>query len=144
MLPIWSLVPLPFLNSACISESSRFTYCWNLAWRILSIRLQSMGLQRVRHDWVTSLHFMWNECNCVVVWTFLGISLLWDWNENWSFPVLWPLLSFQICWHIECSTLRALSFRIWNNSAEIPSPPLVLFAVMLPKAHLTSHSSAWL
>ena len=144
MLPIWSLVPLPFLNSACISGSSRFTYCWNLAWRILSIRLQSMGLQRVRHDWVTSLHFMWNECNCVVVWTFLGISLLWDWNENWSFPVLWPLLSFQICWHIECSTLRALSFRIWNNSAEIPSPPLVLFAVMLPKAHLTSHSSAWL
>ena len=99
-----------------------------------------MGLQRVRHDWLTSLHFMWNEYNCVVVWIFLGISLLWDWNENWSFPVLGPLLSFQICWHIKCSTLTALSFRIWNNSAEIPSPPLALFAVMLPKAHLTSHS----
>ena len=144
MLPIWSLVPLPFLNSACVSGSSQFTYCWNLAWRTLSIRLQSMGLQRVRHDWLTSLHFMWNECNCVVVWIFLGISLLWDWNENWSFPVLGPLLSFQICWHIKCSTLTALSFRIWNNSAEIPSPPLALFAVMLPKAHLTSHSSVWL
>ena len=37
---------------------------------------------------------MWNECNCVVVWAFFGISLLWDWNENWPFPVLWPLLSF--------------------------------------------------
>ena len=37
MLAIWSLVPLPFLNSPWRSESSRFTYCWSLAWRILSI-----------------------------------------------------------------------------------------------------------
>ena len=47
---------------------------------------------------------------------------------------------FQICWHIECSTFTASSFRIWNGSAGIPSPPLALFIVMLPKAHLTSHS----
>ena len=37
---------------------------------------------------------VWDECNCVVVWTFFGIDFLWDWNENWPFPVLWPLLSF--------------------------------------------------
>ena len=37
---------------------------------------------------------MWNECNFVVVWTFFGISFFWDWREKWSFPVLWPLLSF--------------------------------------------------
>ena len=36
-----------------------------------------------------------NECNCVVVWTFFGIVCLWDWNENWPFPVLWRLPSFQ-------------------------------------------------
>ena len=47
---------------------------------------------------------------------------------------------FQICWHIERSTLTASSFRIWNSSTGIPSPPLALFIVMLPKAHLTSHS----
>ena len=47
---------------------------------------------------------------------------------------------FQICWHLECSTLLASSFRIWNSSAGIPSPPLALFIVMLPKTHLTSHS----
>ena len=46
----------------------------------------------------------------------------------------------QICWHVECSTLRSSSFRIWNSSAGIPSPPLALFVVMLSKAHLTSHS----
>ena len=47
---------------------------------------------------------------------------------------------FQICWHIECSTFTASSFRIWNSSTVIPSPPLALFVVMLPMAHLTSHS----
>ena len=39
MLAIWSLVPLPFLNPAWTSGSSRFTYCWSLAWRILRITL---------------------------------------------------------------------------------------------------------
>ena len=39
MLAIWSLVPLPFWSPACISGISRFTYCWSLAWRILSITL---------------------------------------------------------------------------------------------------------
>ena len=47
---------------------------------------------------------------------------------------------FQICWHTECSPFTVLSFRIWNSSTGIPSTPLALFVVMLPKAHLTSHS----
>ena len=41
---------------------------------------------------------------------------------------------FQICWHIKCNTLTASSFRIWNSSPGIPSPPLSLFTGMLPKA----------
>ena len=47
---------------------------------------------------------------------------------------------FQIFWHIECCTFIASSFRIWNSSIGIPSLPLALFVVMLPKAHLTLHS----
>ena len=47
---------------------------------------------------------------------------------------------FQICQHIEHSTFRASSFRIWNSLTGIPSHPLALFVVMLSKAHLTSHS----
>ena len=47
---------------------------------------------------------------------------------------------FQIFWHIECSTFTASFFRVWNSSTGIPSPPLALFIVMLPKTHLTSHS----
>ena len=37
---------------------------------------------------------MWDGCNFAVVWIFFGIAFLWDWNENWPFLVLWPLLSF--------------------------------------------------
>ena len=47
---------------------------------------------------------------------------------------------FHICWHFKCSPFRASSFRIWSSSTGIPSPPLALFIVMLPKAHLTSYS----
>ena len=38
---------------------------------------------------------VWDECNFVIVWAFFGIVFLRDWNENWPFPVLWPLLSFS-------------------------------------------------
>ena len=37
-------------------------------------------------------------------------------------------------------TFTASSFRIWISSTGVPSAPLALFIVMLPKAHLTSHS----
>ena len=47
---------------------------------------------------------------------------------------------FQIYWHIKCSTFTASSFRILNSSAEIPSPPISLFVVMLPKVRSASHS----
>ena len=73
---------------------------------------------------------MWNECNCVVLWTVFGISLLWNCNENWPFPLLWPRWVFQISWHFECSTFIASSFQI----------PLALFVEMVPEVHLTSHS----
>ena len=83
---------------------------------------------------------MWDEYNCVVIWTFFGIAFLWDWNENWLFQSCGHCWVFQICWHVECSTLTASSFRIWNSPAGIPSPPLALFVVLPPKAHLTLHS----
>ena len=122
-MTISSLVPLPFLNPGWTSGSSRFMYCWGLAWRILSITLRACGMSAV-----------------AVVGTFFGAACLWGWNQNWFFPVLWPLLSFPICWHTECSTFISSSFRIWNSSTGIPSPLLALFIMMLPMAHLTSHS----
>ena len=83
---------------------------------------------------------VWDEYNCAVVWTFFGIALLWDWYENWPFPIYGHCWVFQTWWHIECNTFTASSFRIWNSSTGIPSLPLALFIAMLCKAHLTSHS----
>ena len=82
-----------------------------------------------------------NECNYMVIWIFFGIAFFWDLNENWTFPGLWPLQVFQICWRNECNTITASSFRIWNSPAGIPSSPLALFVVKVPKSPLTSHSS---
>ena len=83
---------------------------------------------------------MWNECSCAVVWTFFGIALLGIGVKTDLFQSCGHCWVFQLCWHIECNTFTASSFTIWNSSAEIPSPLLALFIVMLPKAHLTSHS----
>ena len=47
---------------------------------------------------------------------------------------------FQICWHIECRTFTASSFKTWNSCTGIPSSSLALSIVMLPKARLTLHS----
>ena len=46
---------------------------------------------------------------------------------------------FQICWHYWVQHFHRTIFRIWNSSVGILSPPLALFIVMLPKAHLTSY-----
>ena len=66
---------------------------------------------------------------------FFGIGMKTDIFQSCSYSSV-----SQVCWHIECSTLIESSFRIWNSSTEIPSPPLALFVVMHPKAHLTLHS----
>ena len=41
------LVPLPFLNPACTSGNSQFTYCWGLAWRILSMTLLACEMRAI-------------------------------------------------------------------------------------------------
>ena len=48
MLAIWSLVPLLFLKPAWTSGSSQFTYCWSLAWRILSITLLACEMMQFK------------------------------------------------------------------------------------------------
>ena len=59
-------------------------------WKFTVHVLLKPGLENCEHYFAS----MWDEGNCAVVWTFFGIALLCDWNENWPFPVLWPLLRF--------------------------------------------------
>ena len=97
--------------------------------------LLKLSLQNFKHHFAS----MWNECSCTIVWTFFGIALLLDWNENWPFPVLWPLLSFPnllAYWvqHFNSIIFQALKELSWNSIASTAS-----FAVMLPEVDSTLH-----
>ena len=39
---------------------------------------------------------VWNECNCVVVWTFLTLPFFGIGMKNWHFPVLWLPCLFNL------------------------------------------------
>ena len=99
-----------------ISGSSAFSKTNLNIWKFTVHVLLKPGLENFEHYFTN----VWDECNCAVVWTFFAIAFLWDWNETWPFPVLWPLLSFTN-WLAYC-TFTASSFRIWNSSTVIPSP----------------------
>ena len=73
-----------------ISVSSAFFKSSLNIWKFLVHVLLKPNLENFGHYFAS----MWDECNCEVVWTFFGIAFLRGWNENWSFPVLGPLLSF--------------------------------------------------
>ena len=125
MLAIWSLVPLPFLYPAWTSRSSWFTYCGNVASRILSITMLACEMSAIAQ----------------VVWTFFGIAFLRDWNENWPFPVLCPLLRFPnllaywvpLCFSFfgdgldHCPLYNVMNLHISSGILSIRSNPLNLF-----------------
>ena len=73
-----------------ISDSPAFCKTSLNIWKFTVHVLLKPGLENFEHYFIS----VWDECNCAVVWAFFGIAFLWDWNENWPFPVLWPLLCF--------------------------------------------------
>ena len=107
---------MPFLNPAWTSGGSRFMYCWSLAWRILSITLLACEMSPI-------------------VWQFEH-SL--DWKLTFSSTV--ATAEFSKFAGILSATLSQHSLLRF----EITQPEFhhlnYFFVVMLPKAHLTSHS----
>ena len=111
-----------------ISGSSAFSKTSLNIWKFTVHVLLKGDLENFEHYFTT----VWDECNCVVVSAFWGIAFLWDWNENWLFPVLWPLmnclnlLEFQgtklafkshLCFHtLTCNdTKRKLNNLTYNS-----------------------------
>ena len=99
-----------------ISGSSAFSKSSLHIWKFTHHVLLKPGLENFEHYFTS----VWNECNHVVIWTFFGIAFLWDWDENWPFPVLWPPLSlpnlltyWMQCFHsIIFQDLKQLN---WNS-----------------------------
>ena len=76
-----------------ISGSSTFSKSSLNIWKFSVQILLKPGLENFERYFTN----VWDECNCAVVWVSFGSAFLWDWNENWPFPVLTfsqPLLSF--------------------------------------------------
>ena len=74
-----------------ISGSSAFSKTSSNTWKFSVHVLLKPSLGNFQHSFAS----LWDECNCAVVWTFFVMALLWDWNENWTFSFLWPLLHFS-------------------------------------------------
>ena len=94
-----------------VSEADRNVFWDSLAFSMIQwiLSIWSLVLQTSLYIWKFSIHVVlklslkefehyfaskWDECNCMIGWTFIGIAFLLDWKENWPCPALWPLLSF--------------------------------------------------
>ena len=68
---VWSLGQEDPLEKGMATPSS--SLAWKISWTEEPCRLQSMGLQRVRHHWVTSLSLLtsvaWRHLHCPVITT---------------------------------------------------------------------------
>ena len=122
-----------------ISCSSTFSKYSLNTWKYLVHILLKPGLKDFEHN----LAGMWNDCSCMygsfnILWHFPSLGL--EWKLTFSSPVATAEFS-KFAGILGATLLTASSFRFWNGSVGIPSPPLALFIVMLPEAHLTSHFS---
>ena len=61
-------------HQSCICHPTNLTYMQSTSCDVL--------LKPDLENFENYFTSMWDECNCVVVWTFFGIDFLWDWNEN--------------------------------------------------------------
>ena len=121
MLAIWSLVPLAFLNPAWTSRCSRFTYCWSLTWRILSITLLACEMNATVQEFEHSLAL-----------SFFGIGMKTDLFRScghcWVFQTCWRrgdhkrlqeiffgngyVQYLDCCWFHGCVVVQ-LPSRVW-------------------------------
>ena len=56
--------------------SSAFSKSSLNIWKFTVHILLKSGLENFEHYFPS----VWDECNCVVVWTFFGLAFLWGWN----------------------------------------------------------------
>ena len=111
MLAIWSLVPLPFLKPAWTSGSSRFTYCWSLAWRIwalLYITLLDLHYPYNHDGVITDLEPDILECE--VKWALESITT----NKASGGDGI-PVELFQILKDDAVKVLHSICQQIWKT-----------------------------
>ena len=117
----WLFDDLPDVGNL-ISDSSAFSKTTLNIWNFMVHILLKPGLESFEY-YFTSVS---DECNCVVVWAFFGTSFLWDWKENWPFPVLCLLLSFPnlLAYWVQHSFLEKRKSKLqWNITSHLSEWP---------------------
>ena len=102
LLELSCFLDVPVDVGNLISGSSAFSKSSLNIWKFSVHVLLKPGLENLEHYFAS----VWDECNCAVVWTFFGIVFLWDWNENWHFPVLWPQLANLLAYWVQTLCLN--------------------------------------
>ena len=134
-----SVVPLSsHLQSFPASVSFQMTQCFASGGQSIGVSASASVFPMKTQDWFP---LGWTG------WIFLqskGLSTLKSLLQHHSSKesMLWCSVFFivQLSHPYMTNTFTASSFSIWNSSTGIPSFPLALFVVMLPKAHLTLQS----
>ena len=123
MLAIWSLVPLPFLIQFVhlevlgsevpeLPQFWKFTYCWSLAWRILSITLLASSITGKRH------------LDSVQEYLFLDLRQVWNQSIKWhKIRKKWKQdresgNQFLVFSHCSQSFLPIQTVELWQQSRD--------------------------
>ena len=97
---------------------------WRIPWREESCRLQSMGSQRVRHDWVTSISLSLSMCNVnanLPIYPFLLLEAP-DFNQHTSWRWVFTHVGFLLHqWMLEPEKI----FTNMDTSTPLPGSGLI-------------------
>ena len=94
-----------------MSGSSAFPKSSLNIWNFSVHALLKLHLRNFEHCFAS----MWDECNCVVLLTFLALPFFGTEMKTDLFQSYGHCWVFQICWHIESSTLTASSELNWKD-----------------------------
>ena len=118
---VWSLGQEDPLEKAMATLSS--TLAWKIPWTEKRGRLQSMELQRVRHNWATSLsvwscedHGFYKQNTRVcysdaLIWVVLGFVLKWIWSVR-PFLIIPRRSNFSPLWTISELTIYSVCLNV--------------------------------
>ena len=157
MLAIWSLVPLPFLKPAWTSGSSWFTYCWSVAWRILSITLLACAAAAAK-----SLQSCLTLCDPIdssplcspvpgilqartLEWVAISFSNAWKWKVKVKSPSrVWLLVTPWTAAYQAPPSMEFSRQEYWSG-VPLPSPSYMLDMIIgaSHKNYTFNSSSLW-
>ena len=144
------VVVLYVKGSTIISEADRNVFWDSLAFSMIQwiLSIWSLVLQTSLYIWKFSVHVVlklslkdfehylaskWDECNCMIGWTFLWNCLSFGLEWKLTFPSTVATAEFsKFADILNAAVLQPHSLGFLNGSAGIPSPLLSLFVVLFP------------